>query len=82
MSTFLPFCAPSTDVIIDRTHPIHMGSHMGITEGFGGRFQKFGSIKAEIINNKLIINGTYQTLLGFCFIMKKQTMADNNPNRE
>jgi hypothetical protein len=81
LAAFLPFIAAIIEKINVRIHPPQTGIHIGIPEAFGGIFQKLGSIKAERISNELIMRGTYQILLGFCLIMKKQAVADNKPKR-
>ena len=47
-----------------------MGIHIKV-------LQKFGSTIDEIISKALQISGTYQILLGFCLIIKKQPVAIN-----
>jgi hypothetical protein len=75
--------APIIETTIVSTHPLQTGIHSGgIPAGTSGGFlQKYGSAIAAKINSEFIIRGTYQILLGFCFIMKKQAVADNNPYR-
>ncbi len=79
IAAFLPDIAPIIEAIIDSPQPMQTGIHIGVPETFGGSLQKYDSIKAERISSELIIKGTYQTLLGFCLIMKKQAAADNSP---
>jgi hypothetical protein len=83
MSFCFPIRAPIIETTIESTHPPQIGIHIGIPGRLsGGGFQKFSSTIAEKIRNALIIRGTYQMLFGFCFIMKKQAVADNSPNKE
>jgi hypothetical protein len=79
-------CFPFTAAIIEttkhRTHPLQAGIHTVVLKGFGGGIQKLGSTIAERISSELIMRGTYQTLFGFCRIMKKQAAAAKSSKRK
>ena len=70
---FCPFRAPIIEKITDNTHPLQTQIHIK-------EIQKLGSTIAEIMPGKLQMTGTYQILLGFSFIIKKQPKAITKSN--
>ena len=72
MTVLFPIRAATIEAIMHNIHPVQTKIHMEV-------LQKLGSPMAEKIKIALMINGTYQMLLGFSLTMKKQLRALNTP---
>lgn len=74
IDVLLPINAPIIEAISDNPQPPQTRPHHKVV------VQKLGSTKAAIIPSKLLIRGTYHTLFGFSFTIKKQQTVTNKPD--